>query len=303
MQKLIMKIILLIAALPLLSLASDQTIKNDVMNGYKLSTYQGFEKKWKLVTVRFRKDTGEMRFTYANNLAYKSLLRGVTDYPNGSVFAKISQKTLDDSAFTSSSVPLGARRYQYMVRNKKRHASTDGWGYALFDKDGIVFPEKIDIQSNACAACHRLVPERGFVFSQKMNLTPGSDPSELPKNTPYSLNKITFTTIKKSTLPDLVQNILPEKENEIQKLTHEISRYLFQGTLDEIKPTLTKEAIRSKKPALVLSEDQKTFAIVFVDNFDIFCSNDGKSGRFVKSISSSESQKGKLLENRYCWTD
>src|SRR6185436_10943563 len=67
--------------------AEIKTFKKDEMNGYKLSDFPDFEKKWKLVTVRFRKDTGEMRFTYANDLAFENLQKGVIDYPDGAIFA------------------------------------------------------------------------------------------------------------------------------------------------------------------------------------------------------------------------
>lgn len=283
--------------------AVDVAIKTDTMNGYKLSTYQGFEKKWKLVTVRFRKDTGEMRFTFANDLAYKNLLKGSTDYPDGSVFAKVSHKTQEDSAFTSSAVPSGARRYQYMVRNKKLHASTDGWGYALFDSEGLVYPEKIDVQSNACAACHRVIPERGFVFSQLMELKPGKGIKKSLKNPGNFESKITYESVDVAAIDEVVRKLFPKNTKTVRKLTHEISKYLFQGTLDEIKPTLTKEAILSKVPAIIISDDQKTFSFVFVENFEVSCDAEGKTGYFVKAVSSSVAQKGKLSENRYCWVD
>lgn len=283
--------------------ASGAAIKTDTMNGYKLSTYQGFEKKWKLITVRFRKDTGEMRFTFANDLAYKNLLKGSKDYPDGAVFAKVSQITQEDSAFPSSAVPSGARRYQYMVRNKKLHASTDGWGYALFDKDGFVYPEKIEVQSNACAACHHIVPERGYVFSQLLDLTPGK-PVKVPHMSENHFeNKITYETVDIASMDEAVRKLLPKNTKSVRKLSHKITKYLFQGTLDEIKPALTKEAIASKLPAIIISADQKTFSFVFVENFEVSCEAEGKSGYFMKAVSLSEAQKGKLNENRYCWVD
>ena len=64
------------------------------MNGISLKDYRGFDKKWKLVTVRYRKDTGEMRFVYANPLAEKTLMSGKTDYPDGAVFAKVEFQPL-----------------------------------------------------------------------------------------------------------------------------------------------------------------------------------------------------------------
>lgn len=283
--------------------ATEKPLREKDMNGYSLSSYAGFERKWKLVTVRFRKDTGEMRFTYANDLAFKSLVRGTKDYPDGAVFAKISQKTEADPSFDSSSVPSGARRYQYMVRNKTKHANTDGWGYALFDKDGIVFPEKIETQSASCAACHRLVPEKGYVFSELMTLSPDHGLSESSKKRNQEATKLTYATTSVSLLDPSIRSLLPRGTEEFQNLTHELRKHLFQGALDEIKPSLAREAFRAKRPALVSSEDQKTFAIVFIENFEIQCESEGKNGYFVKAISSSKAQKGKIYENRYCWVD
>ncbi|MGZ3806061.1 MAG: hypothetical protein ACXVB4_17735, partial [Pseudobdellovibrionaceae bacterium] len=37
------------------------------MNGIVFKNYIGFEKKYKLVTVRYRTDSGEQRFVYAND--------------------------------------------------------------------------------------------------------------------------------------------------------------------------------------------------------------------------------------------
>ena len=287
--------------------ASETSIKNDTMNGYKLSTYAGFEKDWKLVTVRYRKDNGEIRFTYANELAFQTLKNGSVDYPDGSVFAKIAQKSQEDPAFTSSAVPSGTRRYQFMVRDKKKHSTTEGWGYALFDKEGVVFPEKLETQTNACAACHRIVPERGYVFSELMSLSPGHDELTGSNTKTFFKTKINYVTMDLNdssiVLSKKIRSLLPKSADKIRKLDHEISQYLFQGTLDEIKPTLTKEAIRSKMPTLIFDESQKTYALVFVENFDINCESEGKKGLFIKAVSSSDAQKGKIYENRYCWVD
>jgi len=65
------------------------------MNGYNLNDYAEFYKKWHLVTVRYRTDSFEQRFTYANDLAWKTLQTGKTDYPMEPYLQKwdISPKT------------------------------------------------------------------------------------------------------------------------------------------------------------------------------------------------------------------
>ncbi|MBY0452544.1 MAG: cytochrome P460 family protein [Bdellovibrionaceae bacterium] len=282
--------------------STSQTIRSDEMSGVKLNDFADFEKKWKLVTVRFRRDTGEMRFTYANDSAYEALMKSSTDYPKGAVFAKIGFKTDQDPGFPSSVVPTQSRRYQFMIRDQAKFSKTDGWGYALFDQDGFVFPENTETQTAACAACHRIVPERGYVFSEYLEMAPkkGAPKIKIPEN--HFTQKIKFEDVSVQKLPTDIQKLIPQMYKKVRVLKHEISQFLFQGTLDEIKPALSEESVGSKKPALILSTDQKSYTLVFIENLEIKCEQDGKSGYFIKSVTNSPTQKFVAYETRYCWT-
>ena len=267
------------------------------MNGYKLKDYEGFEKKWKLVTVRYRKDTGEMRLTYANDLAWKSLKAGVKEYPNGSVFAKIGLKTNEDPAFTSSAVPSGARRFQFMVRNTARHKETDGWGYALFDAKGLTFPEEPKLASIACHACHRLVPERNFVFSQPFDLstTMSGKLDQLQAAHPPA-PRLTFALSEVAALGKDLQEALGEEFKQISLVEGEMRRNLFQGTLDEIKPSLAKKAAETGLPAALVSEDGTRFSVVFPPREDKSCA----AGRSSVSLMTTVDAKEKVRRTSYC---
>jgi hypothetical protein len=278
-------------------------VQKDVMNGYKLTDFKDFEKKWKLITVRYRKDTGEMRFTYANDMAYETIAKGSVDYPDGSVFAKIGIKTVEDTAFPSSAVPSDTRRYQFMLKDKTKYADTEGWNYVLFDKHGVVFPEKIDVQTQACASCHRIVPERGYVFSQIMELAAFKDIYKKSSASKHFSEKIKFKKVKVAALPEKIKKEIPSFYKNVSVMDHEISKYLFQGSLDEVKPLLTEEAVSAKLPALIISADNKAFALVFIENLNIKCEQEGKEGYFVKAISTSEIQNNINYENRYCWVN
>lgn len=281
--------------------AASKLYKIDEMNGMKFSDFLDFEKKWKLVTVRYRKDTGEMRLTYANDLAYENLLKGTTDYPEGSVFAKIGIKTMEDKAFPSSAVPAGARRYQFMIRDKKKFESTDGWGYALFDKGGKIYPEDQAVQSAACAACHHIVPERGYVFSQMMELSLFKGEKGAEKKESHYSEKIKFLEIAYERLPDVIKKEIPPSYKKAKEVNHTIAKFLFQGTLDEIKPLLAEESIKTKLPVYIIGPDKKTFAVVYIENVDIMCEQEGKKGYFMKAVSSSIGNGVPNYENRFCW--
>ncbi len=233
------------------------------MNGHTLKEFEGFEKKWKLVTVRYRKDTSEMRFTYANDLAWKSLKAGVTEYPKGAIFAKIGLATQDDPSFVSSAVPTGARRYQFMVRDKKKYPETDGWGYALFDANGKTFPGEPGHASLACAACHRIVPEKGYVFSQIMELSPFRSGVKGAKEVAGLAGRISFQTKTIEALPERVRKHFPMNKGNYSEVTGSMASNVFQGTLDEIRPTLADQASKSSQPAALVSADHQMFSLVY----------------------------------------
>ena len=225
-----------------------------------LKDYKDFQTKWPLVTVRFREDSGEMRFTWGNEKAMSGLLAGKGDYADGSVFTKIGFISEEDPSFISSKVPSGSRRVQLMVRDKEKYASTDGWGYFLFDSSGE--PVKTDV--NACAACHRIVPERGYVFSQQMafeNLFK-KPASSLPPLT-ISQSSVEFADKKLNELPsEFAKHIPNAKSLTARKLIKPFLPAAFEGTADELRPLLVKETLRSGKASYFLSADQKVLSFV-----------------------------------------
>jgi hypothetical protein len=230
------------------------------MSGIALKDYEGFERNWHFVTVRFRKDTNEMRLTYANDTAWEALSKHVAEFPKGSVFAKIGIATAEDPAFSSSAVPSGARRYQFMVRDKEKFKTSDGWGYALFDPNGLTFPENPARTTAACAACHHIVPERNYVFSDIMVGSPFvlHNPDRLGGLS----HRFEYSSLAVSSLPTEIQKILPKDVKKVRSLEGALRKDLFQGTLDEIRPILADEAVSSGQPALLLSEDAKRYSIV-----------------------------------------
>lgn len=239
------------------------------MNGYTLAQFSDFERNWHLVTVRFRKDTNELRFTYANDLAWETLIKGSVTYPDGAIFGKIGVQTKPDPSFPSSATPMGVRRYQLMVMDRTKNANTDGWGYALFDANGNTFPGDEKAATMACAACHRIVPERGEVFSQLM-------PGTLKKFSVISSAdaweaKLSFTDVAHESLPLNIRKYLPKAFKKVRLLEGDLVHHVFFGTLDEIQPLLAHEVLVSKRPALLLTDDKTQFSLVYPIETDAGC--------------------------------
>ncbi len=248
------------------------------MNGISFKTYSDFEKKWKLVTVRYREDSGEMRWVYANPPAWKALKEGNIDYPDGSVFAKVGIKTEVDQDFPSSRVPSGARRTQYMVRDKKGYAETGGWGYALFNQAEVTYNEDPKATAVSCHACHQIVPQRGFVFSQFPTLGSSAIPaaSMQIKSAPVGVSGIKFDSKPWTTLPAVVRQMMPTVKKQIRLYQTTLIDHAFDGTVDEVRPLLALEAVKSQLPSAFVSKDGSQFSVVYLieDSTELSCQKD-----------------------------
>ncbi len=235
------------------------------MNGYHLDDFKDFTKSWTLVTVRFREDTREMRFTYANDIAMKALNSKSKEYPDGSIFGKVALISEVDPAFTSSMVPSGARRYQFMVKNRKKFKDTDGWGFVLFDAAGNIYPEKQETQTIACLACHRLVSHVGGIFSKPLTLSPYARTKESAAESKVLSTGVKFENLNYAELSDDIKAHIPKDIKLVRQLKGKLEEAIFQGTLDEIRPVLSEEVFKTNLPALLISKSKNQYSVVYLD--------------------------------------
>ena len=250
------------------------------MNGYSMKDFENFYNKWKLVTVRYREDTKEMRFTYANEIAAKALDAKVKDYPEGAVFAKIGFISEADPAFQSSVVPAGAKRYQFMVRDKKKFAATDGWGYVLLNGDGKTFNGEPQQNSLACAACHKIVPDRGYIFSEQAAFAPFVEKIQKAAKEQLKIAQqhIQFKTIDRKDLSERLQRLIPENFVKIRLMQGALQQNMFEGTVNEIGPFLTQESLKSKGAAVLVNQAGDLFAFAYPQVKQVGCAkNETKS--------------------------
>lgn len=245
------------------------------MNGIRFSTYEGFEKTWKLVTVTYRTDVKEMRFSYANDKAYETLINNSTDYPDGATFIKVAVQTLGDPAFINSEVPQGSHRYQVMLKDRHKYKATDGWGYASFAAttwgydvygwDGKIAKDNIYDMQDKCHACHTLVKDRGFVFSKLANINPapGQDVTSFTKRpAPKATAGIEFKTIARSDLPEPLRQFVPADAYTLRRVTGLLGKYGYTGNAYEMRMAFIVEALRSKMPVIHYKEDGGSILVV-----------------------------------------
>jgi hypothetical protein len=226
------------------------------MNGIDLRSVDRFWETWKLVDVRYRSDNGEQRFVYANELAWKTMQEHGARYPDGAMFGKMAFHASKDPAFPASLEPKQFTRLQIMKRDWAAYPTTDGWGYAIVMGNGAGTSAD-DVQvAEACHACHRLVPDRDFVFSKSPFLGPGGD---LPKSMkPHFVAK---------TVHDLGESEQKAIAEFAGKKADEPVRYLllalFSGSINEAIPVV--ETFAEEDRALYLLSDPGTGNFLLAD--------------------------------------
>ena len=103
-----------------------------------------------------------------NDVAMKAYRAGTLPFPDGTIIAALhyshvpSEENNKVFGDPQSFVPGPRTNVQFMVKDSKKYASTGGWGYAHFDKDGEPGTEA---QLKTCAPCHAMA-SRDSVFTK-----------------------------------------------------------------------------------------------------------------------------------------
>jgi hypothetical protein len=127
---------------------------------------------WKLISVAHEAgNLNDIRAILGNDIAIKAYREGKRLFPDGAVIARLAWNYVPseendkvfgrDQSFVAGSAPDWY--LQFMVKDSKKYASTGGWGYAQFDKNGKPADQA---KHETCFPCHAPVKDRDFVFTR-----------------------------------------------------------------------------------------------------------------------------------------
>ncbi|WP_207420184.1 cytochrome P460 family protein [Desertivirga brevis] len=127
--------------------------------------YSDDYKTWKVLSVTDKFDGGSMRVVYANDIMMKAIQSKEIPFPDGARMVKaVWGKQIEDKE--GNIFPGNFQNVQFMVKDSKKYASTEGWGFAKFDGLELNPFGKSASFAKTCIACHKLlVPENDFVFN------------------------------------------------------------------------------------------------------------------------------------------
>jgi hypothetical protein len=171
-----------LSVLVALALAAQDRYTLKVPNGLAFSEFRGYE-DWQVVAPSQTDAANVMRVILANPVMMKAYREGIPangkPFPNGSRIAKIEwqpRKIIDApfSAKTPDTVPGPLTEVEFIEKDGKRFADTNGWGYAAFKYDAasdaftpVTLTDKPPQGNDAkCgAACHKLAGAKDYIFT------------------------------------------------------------------------------------------------------------------------------------------
>jgi hypothetical protein len=112
----------------------------------------------------------DIRAILGNDVAIKAYRQGTLPFPDGTIIARLAWKYVPSEennkvfgrAQSFVAGPAPDWYLQLMVKDSKKYATTRGWGYAQFDKNGTPADETM---LKTCAPCHEPGKANDFVFT------------------------------------------------------------------------------------------------------------------------------------------
>jgi hypothetical protein len=235
--------------------------KERSFDNVNLPRYANFWNEWHLVTTRFRRDNGEQRFIFANDIAWKTIRARTKVYRDGAMFGKVAFNVGDDESFPNSMEPRRFARIQLMKKDSKTYKTSDGWGYAILVGNGHPPYDSAVSTVAACHACHKLVPERDFVFSSPAFLGDGFAPDPIRgigfKGRFGSQDIANLSIFQRQALRSLPPRAITTDNRAIKSAPME----LFYGSINESIGVLSRFALRDSSVYALWDEPHGQFVI------------------------------------------
>jgi Cytochrome P460 len=124
---------------------------------------------WRLVSVAHEEgNLHSFAAILGNDVAIKAYREGKLPFPDGTIIAALhyghvaSEENNKVFGDPQSFVPGAPTNVQFMVKDSKKYASTGGWGFGHFNRDGS---PGTDAQLKTCFPCHAKA-SRDLVFTR-----------------------------------------------------------------------------------------------------------------------------------------
>lgn len=123
-------------------------------------------KQWQSIGISHRIDNKTLRIILGNDVAVKAAQSGETKlWPEGAILAKIVWKQRVDESWSGAIVPGEFVHVEFMIKNSKKYAATQGWGFARWEGKELKPWGDSAKSTQECVACHTPVADKDYVFT------------------------------------------------------------------------------------------------------------------------------------------
>ena len=121
-------------------------------------------KNWKAISTTDRFDNGTLRVILGNDIAIRAIAENrINPWPAGATFAKIAWFARGNG---QGRVRTGAFfQVEFMIKDSKKHAATEGWGWARWRGAGLAPYGKDAGFSAECTGCHAPLRATDYVYT------------------------------------------------------------------------------------------------------------------------------------------
>ncbi len=123
-------------------------------------------KNWRVIGTSYRKDNNTQRVILGNSIAIKAARSGqIKPWPQGTILAKLVWKNSQHPQWDDAIVPGEFVHSEIMIKDTKKFASTQGWGFARWlGKKQQAYGET-DSFVEECLSCHTRAKSTNYVFT------------------------------------------------------------------------------------------------------------------------------------------
>lgn len=107
-----------------------------------------------------------MRTILGNPVAVQAARSGkTTPWPDGAILAKVAWNQRTDENWPDAVVPGEFWQVEFMIKDSKKYAATQGWGFARWrGKELKPWGENADFDRQ-CLSCHLPVADKDYVYT------------------------------------------------------------------------------------------------------------------------------------------
>lgn len=124
---------------------------------------------WRLISTTDRFDNNTIRAIFGNDVAVKAIQdNNIQPWPDGAILAKVLWKRVEGQ--NDLIVAGDFIHAEFMIKNKVKYATTDGWGWARWVGKELKPFGKTPAFTATCTNCHSPVKAFDYVYTMPLKL-------------------------------------------------------------------------------------------------------------------------------------